>query len=366
MSNRIVNFSAGPGALPLDVLKSVQQNLIDYKGAGLSVMEMSHRSKEFTEIIEGAEASVRELYKLTDDYEVLFLQGGASLQFSMIPMNFIQKGKPVAVVNTGSWTKKAIAEFKKFGDVEIVASSEDEKFRLIPEFKSFKNGNNYSYTFITSNNTIAGTQWASFPTSDGAPLIADMSSDIFSRPIDASKFDLIFAGAQKNLGPSGVTLVILKKSLLETANEELATMLQYKIHAKNNSLYNTPPTFAIYVVNEVLNWIKKNGGLEGIKVLNEKKAALLYDAIDSSELFYCPVKRGSRSLMNVVFRVKGDNEELESRFIKEATQKGFSGLKGHRSVGGLRASIYNAQPYEGVESLTQFMNVFEKSVVVNA
>lgn len=353
---RIHNFSAGPAALPLEVLEKAQRELVDFKSAGMSVMEMSHRSKEFSGVIESAEARARRLLNISDDYDVLFLQGGASLQFSMVPMNLCLPGKAVDVVNTGSWTKKAIKELKKVGEANIIASSEDKNFSYIPSLDQLNFNTDASYAYITSNNTIAGTQWKTFPKTP-TPLVADMSSDIVSRKINVNDFGVIFAGAQKNIGPSGVTLVIIRKDLLERANESLPTMLQYKVHAENNSLYNTPPTFGIYMIDLVFEWLEEKGGLDAIEAINVQKAKRLYDAFDG-EFYTCPVADDSRSDMNVVFRIQ-NNEELEAQFVKEATAAGLSGLKGHRSVGGLRASIYNACPEESVDALISFMKDFE-------
>jgi len=360
MKGRVFNFNAGPAVLPLPVLEKAREELLNYGGCGMSVMEMSHRSKEFEEILSRTEASLRRILRIPDDYAVLFLQGGASLQFSMIPMNLYLKGQPVEIIHSGSWTEKAIAEHKKLCEYHIVASSESEKFLRLPSWQGVAFNPNASYVYMCSNNTIFGTQFREFPDTGNVPLVADMSSDILSRAIDVSRFGLIFAGAQKNLGPSGVTLVIIRKDLVERAAKELPTMLQYRIHVKNNSLYNTPPTFGIYVCGLVLDWIEAEGGLPAIEKRNDEKARILYEAIDASGLFYGPVEKNSRSRMNVVFRVKGDNEDLEKKFVSEAAAAGLAGLKGHRSVGGLRASIYNAHPVEGVRALVDFMKEFER------
>jgi phosphoserine aminotransferase len=360
MESRVFNFSAGPAMLPLEVLEKAKAELINYGGTGMSVMEMSHRSKAYMEIIAAAEKGVRDVLNVPDDYSVLFLQGGASLQFAMIPMNLYVEGKPVDAINTGAWTKKAIAEVKNLGECNVIASSDDKNFSYIPNIDGLKFNQNASYTFVTSNNTIFGTQYNSFPEVNGVPLIADMSSDIFSKKIDVSKFGMIFAGAQKNIGPSGVTLVIMRKDLADRCKETVPTILQYRTHIKNDSMFNTPPTFGIYIIKLVMDWIQSLGGLEKVEEINEKKAAILYDAIDSSDFYYCPVEKSSRSKMNVVFRVTGDKEDLEAELIAEATKKGLNGLKGHRSVGGLRASIYNAHPVAGVEALVAFMKEFEQ------
>ena len=357
--NRAFNFNAGPSALPLYALQRAQTELLDYKGTGMSVMEMSHRGKEYEEIHNGAIALLRELMNIPEDYEILFIQGGASLQFSMIPMNFLASGKKGAYILTGSWSEKALAEAKMFGEVYVPASGKDNKYNSIPDLSSVAYEPDTAYVHITSNNTIYGTQWQQFPEIKDIPLIADMSSDILSRPVDVSKFAMIYAGAQKNLGPSGVTLVIIKKSFLETAGKNNPTMLRYSTYAENNSLYNTPPCYSIYILNLVLQYAKENGGIPTLAKLNSEKAAMLYKAIDSSDGFYFGhAKTESRSLMNVVFRLK--DEELEKAFLLEAKQKGFVGLAGHRSVGGCRASIYNAVPQEACRALKQFMEDFRE------
>lgn len=329
--------------------------------SGMSVMEMSHRSKEFESVLERAEAAIRRLLKVPETHAILFLQGGASLQFSMVPMNIKQEGKKVDFLQTGSWTKKAIKEIKKETEVNIVASTEDENFMRLPTKEEMKLDSNASFTYMCSNNTIFGTQWKEFPETGDVPLVADMSSDILSRPIDVSKFGIIFAGAQKNLGPSGVTLVIIRKDLADRADTSMATMLQYRTHIENNSLYNTPPTFGIYILALVAEWVEKNGGLDAMYKTNREKAQLLYDAIDGSDFYSCPVNKADRSDMNVVFRagLNGGDEELEKKFVKESQAAGLDNLKGHRSVGGLRASIYNAMPRAGVEALVDFMKKFE-------
>ncbi len=366
MTHRVFNFSSGPSTLPLSVLETIQDDLISYKGTGMSVMEMSHRSKPYQAIIDQAEANVRSLMNVPEDYAVLFLQGGASLQFAMIPQNLYLKGKPVDFIQTGAWTQKALKELKKLGEHRIVASTEDQNFTSIPKVDPSQFSKDASYVYLCSNNTIFGTQWTSFPDTGTVPLVADMSSDIMSRPVDVSKFGVIFAGAQKNLGQSGVTLVIIRKDLIERAPESLPTMMQYRTHLKDGSMYNTPPTFAIYVLGLVLEWIKSQGGLDGIARQNTEKANLLYAAIDQSDLFYGPVEVKSRSQMNVVFRIKGDREDLEKQFVEQCKDHGLLELKGHRSVGGLRASIYNAQPLAAVQSLITQMHAFEEKVVIYA
>lgn len=362
MTERIFNFSAGPAVLPLPVLEQAQAELLNFENCGMSVMEMSHRSKTFEQILNRAETGLRQNLAIPDEYAVLFLQGGASLQFAMVPMNLALPDKPVDVIHTGAWTKKAIAELKKVAGYRLAGSTEAENFRRLPHPDEIELNPAASYVHICSNNTIFGSQWTDVPDTGDVPLVADMSSDILSRQIDVSKYGLIFAGAQKNIGPSGVTIVIIRKDLAGRAPANLPTMLDYRTHIDKGSLYNTPPTFAIYMVALVMEWIAAQGGVAAIQKRNEEKAALLYQAIDNSNLFYCPVEKQDRSKMNVVFRVRGDNEELEKQCIQQAQAAGLSGLKGHRSVGGLRASIYNAQPLEGVQALVNFLQTFEKQV----
>jgi len=356
MSERVFNFSAGPATLPLEVLEKAQAEFLNFENSGMSVMEMSHRSKAFDGIIALTESRFRRLYSIPDEYAVLFLQGGASLQFSMIPMNLAIEGAPIDVLHTGVWTQKAIDELKKIAPYRIVASGESTQFKAIPAIPKFNE--EASYVHMASNNTIYGTQWKQFPDTGKIPLVADMSSDILSRRIDISKFGLIFAGAQKNLGPSGLTLVIIKKELAARSNDRLPSMLNYNTQIKNNSLYNTPPTFGIYILGLILEWMISKGGLDAIETANLVKADRLYECIDNNNFYYCPNENASRSNMNVVFRIKGDNQDLESKFVKEAAEKGLVELKGHRSAGGLRASIYNAQTLAGVEALCTFMNDF--------
>ncbi|MDD5069604.1 MAG: 3-phosphoserine/phosphohydroxythreonine transaminase [Candidatus Omnitrophica bacterium] len=355
---RVFNFSAGPAVLPEDVLKQAALEMLDYQGSGMSVMEMSHRGKEFTAIIEQAESDVRSLLNVPVNYKVLFLQGGASLQFSAVPLN-LMKNKKADYVHTGEWSKKAIAEAKKFGQVNIVASSEDRNFSYIPKLdpNTFTKGADYFY--IVTNNTIYGTAFKEIPDTGDVPLVADMSSNIFSEPIDVSKFGLIFAGAQKNIGPAGLTLVIVREDLVGNVDEMVPTLLRYDTHIKAGSMFNTPPTYAIYIAGLVFKWMAKNGGISEMKKNNQEKAGLLYDFIDRSELFSSPVEKLSRSIMNIPF-VTGD-ETLDSKFIKEASSAGLKTLKGHRSVGGMRASIYNAMPKAGVIALVEFMKEFEKN-----
>ncbi len=357
---RVHNFNAGPSALPLAVLQKAQAEFIDLRGAGMSVVEMSHRSKEYEAVHNRAISLLKELLALPADYEVLFLQGGASLQFAMVPLNFLPAGKKAGYILTGVWAEKAFAEAKPLGDVFAAASTKDENYARIPAAGEIKYPADTAYLHLTSNNTIYGTQWPDFFDSGDVPLFADMSSDILSRPFDAGKFSLIYAGAQKNLGPAGVTVVILRRSLLETASANLPTMLRYTTHVKDNSLYNTPPTFGIYLMSLVLEWVKEQGGLPAIYRRNREKAGLIYDAIDASGGFYKGhAKADSRSLMNITFRLAG--EDLEKKFLSEAKQAGFVGLAGHRLVGGCRASTYNAVPLESCQALRDFMVTFQKA-----
>ena len=355
---RAINFGAGPSMIPTEVLLKVQEELLDFRGHGLSIMEASHRSKMYDEVHNEAISLMRELYKIPQDYEVMFLQGGASLQFAMVPMNFAKEGK-AQYADTGTWSSKAIKEAKiQDVDYEIVASSKDTSYDRIPKDIVFDDDADYAY--ITSNNTIYGTQYKEFPNTK-APLIVDASSDIFSYLVDWSKIDLMFAGAQKNAGLSGVTIVIAKRELIDSAKKNLPTMLQYRTYADNNSLYNTPPTFGIYIINLIMKWIKEKGGIEEINKLNIKKASLLYDAIDSSDGFYVGhAQKDSRSLMNVSFNIKDKDSVLESKLVEETLKAGMIGLKGHRSIGGLRASIYNAMTYDGVKELVKLMGRFAK------
>ena len=358
VSDRIVNFNAGPAALPLEVLKKAQEELLNYRGCGLSVMEMSHRSPEFKDIIERAEAGVRKNFGVPDDYAVLFLQGGATLQFAMIPMNLYLEGKPVDMIHTGAWTKKAIAEHKKVSQVNIAGSSESANFTRLPSTQEIQLNPDASYVYCCSNNTIFGTQFQQFPETGAVPLVSDMSSDIMSRPVDISKFGVIFAGAQKNLGPSGVTLVIIRKDLAERVADGVPNILQYREHIKAGSMLNTTPTFPVYIMGLVQDWIADQGGLEAVAERNRGKAQLLYEAIDATDFYNCPVEKANRSQMNVVCRIQDGNEELEKKFVAESKAAGLGGLKGHRSVGGLRASIYNAMTMEGVQALVDFMKDF--------
>jgi len=356
---RVYNFNAGPAVLPEEVLLEAQADLFNYKGMGLSVMEMSHRSKEFQAIIDDAYTRVKRIYGLGDDYEVLFLQGGASLQFLMVPLNFAAEGKEANYINTGQWSKKAIAEAKKIGKpVHIAASSEDRNFAYIP--RTWQLSQNPAYLHITTNNTIFGTEWKFDPdVPEDIPLIADMSSNFMSKPINMQKYSLAYAGAQKNVGPAGTVIVIVKKSLLEKAIPGLPTMLDYNIHAKNGSLYNTPACFIIYMIGLVLKWIENFGGLEKIAENNKVKAGYIYDTIDASNGFYRgTVDKEDRSLMNITFRLP--SEELEELFVSEAKKNGMIGLKGHRDVGGCRASCYNSLPLKAAKTLSEFMKEFQR------
>jgi phosphoserine aminotransferase len=358
---RAFNFNAGPAALPLPVLERVREELLDWHGTGMSVMEMSHRSPEFESINAAAEASLRRVLGVPAEYAVIFVQGGGSMQFTMAPMNLCLPGNPVDVLHTGAWTAKAIAELKKGVLHRIAASSEAVKFMRVPRPEEIQLLPGASYVYLCSNNTIEGTQWTAFPETGDVPLVADMSSDIASRPVDVKKFGLIFAGAQKNIGPSGVTVVIVRKDLAERADKNLPTLLQYRTHIKEKSLYQTPPTFAIYVVGLVLEWIESLGGLAAVERRNEAKAKLLYDVIDVGQFYSCPVEKTSRSKMNVVFRIAGGDEALEKKFAEEAAAAGIVGTPGHRSVGGMRASLYNAVTPEAVEALVSFMREFQRS-----
>ncbi len=355
--NRIYNFNAGPAALPLSVLEEIKDSFLNYAGSGMSVTEVSHRSKWFDDIINDAVTRTKRLLNLGDNFHVLFLQGGASMQFCMIPMNFLQNGKTADYVNTGTWSTKAIKEARiQDKPIKVVASSEDKNFSYIP--KNIQFNSDAVYAHITSNNTIKGTQWASFPDTNGIPLIADMSSDFMSRSFDADRFGLIYAGAQKNIGPAGVCMVIVRDDMLELVKETIPSMLNYNTFAGKNSMFNTPPCFAVYAVQLVLKWLDETvGGLDKMEELNAKKAGLLYETIDSSDFYRGTAESDSRSKMNVTFRLP--NEEMEKKFIQKAIENGFGGLKGHRSVGGCRASIYNATSLEAIEALVDFMKTFK-------
>ena len=358
MTEKIYNFSAGPAVLPLPVLEEAQRDLVSLPGVGMSVLEISHRSKTFDEIIGRAVSSLRELLGLPDNYHVLFLQGGASLQFSMIPMNLLPKGGSADYIITGSWGKKALKEAKRAGAVNVAANMADGNFTRVPAQDELNLDAGAAYVHITTNETIEGVEWKREPEVGDVPLVADASSDILSRPLPVDKYALIYAGAQKNMGPSGVTLVIIRDDLLGRIPEGLHTMLDYRTHVENKSLYNTPNTFGIYIIMLVCEWLKEKGGLAAMLRENEAKAKILYDAIDATDYYRGHADTDSRSLMNVTFRLP--SEELEKKFAQEATAAGLDGLKGHRSVGGIRASIYNAFPREGVEALVSFMKEFER------
>lgn len=355
--NRVYNFSAGPSVLPLPVLEKVRDDLLNYQGSGQSVMEMSHRSAEFKKIIQDAEQNLRDLMEIPDNYRVLFLQGGGTLQFSMVPLNLLKKSKKADYAITGTWAKKAFKEACRFGDIKKVASSEEDTFTWVPKFGKDDIRSDADYVYITANNTIYGTAYNYVPETGDIPLVADMSSNILSQKVDVSKFGIIWAGAQKNIGPAGVTIVIIREDLIGFADESVPGYLDYKIHVDNDSMYNTPPCFSIYVAGEVFKHIKATGGIEAMEKRNREKAAMLYDYIDSSKLYKNPVAKEDRSMMNVVF-VTGD-AELDKKFVSEAKAEGMINLNGHRSIGGMRASIYNAMPTEGVEKLIEFMKKFE-------
>ncbi len=360
MEKRIYNLSAGPAILPEEVLLEAQKDLYSYKGSGMSVMEMSHRGKIFDGIIKDAEADLRKLLSIGDNYAVLFLQGGATLQFSMVPLNLMPPKNKADYIVTGSWAKKSVKEAKRVGAVNIAATTESESFVRIPKQSELKLDPDTSYVHFTSNNTIYGTEWRNEPEVGNVPLVCDASSDFLHKKIDINKYGLVYAGAQKNIGPAGVTVVIIKKDLLERSSDSLHTYMNYKIHAENDSMYNTPTTFGIYIAGLVFKWLLNMGGLDEMYKRNMDKAKILYDAIDTSGGYYKgTIVAEDRSLMNITYRLP--NEELEKKFIDEAKKKGFDGLKGHRSVGGIRASIYNAFPKKGVEDLTAFMEDFKKN-----
>jgi phosphoserine aminotransferase len=358
MTERIFNFSAGPAVLPVPVLERAREEMLSLPGVGMSVMEISHRSKPFQAIIDGAESGLRGLLGIPEGYRVLFLQGGASLQFSMVPMNFLPEGASADYIITGSWGKKALKEAKKEGVASVAADMADSGYNRIPARDELKLDSSAAYVHMTSNETIEGVEWKEDPMVGDVPLVCDASSDICSRPIDVSKYALIYAGAQKNLGPSGVTVVILRDDMLGRSRDGLSTMLDYRTHVENNSLYNTPNTWGIYILNLVCEWAREQGGLEAIHRRNEEKARRIYDAIDATAFYRGHAVAESRSIMNVTFRLP--SEELEKKFASDATAQGLDGLKGHRSVGGIRASIYNAFPLEGVDALVQFMREFER------
>jgi phosphoserine aminotransferase len=357
MSDRVFNFNPGPATLPLSVLEQAREEFLNYRGDGLSILEMSHRSKTFEQIINDAVSDVKKVMGFGDNYSVMFLQGGATGQFAAVPLNLAVKGKPALYINTGSWSKKAISEAKKLGiQYEVIASSETDNFSYIPN--DFKIKPDASYLHITSNNTIFGTQWADYPDSGNVPLVADMSSDLYCRRFDPKKFALIYAGAQKNAGPAGVTIVILRNDLLTRSHDDIPTILNYNIFADKNSLYNTPNCFGIYLVGLVMKWILDQGGIDKVEKVNKEKANLIYQTVDGTDFYRGTAKEDSRSIMNITFRLP--SEDLEKKFVAEATAAKLVGLKGHRSVGGIRASIYNAMSLDGVKALVSFMKDFEK------
>ena len=357
--SRVYNFSAGPSMLPVEVLKKAADEMLDYQGSGQSVMEMSHRSKVYDSIIKGAESLIRELMNIPDNYKVLFLQGGASTQFAAIPLNFMNGSGKADYVLTGQWAKKAFAEAQKYGEAKAVASSADETFSYIPKLDKSTFTPDADYFYICMNNTIYGTIYHELPDTGKVPLIADISSCFLSEPIDVSKFAMVYGGAQKNVAPAGLTICIIREDMLGKARDITPTMLNYQVQADADSLYNTPPCYTIYICKLVLEWLKENGGLEAMQAKNIKKAKLLYDFLDNSKMFRGTVRKEDRSLMNVPF--VSDDEDLNAKFVKESTEAGLVNLKGHRTVGGMRASIYNAMPYEGVEKLVNFMADFEKA-----
>jgi phosphoserine aminotransferase len=357
MPDRIYNFSPGPATLPYEVLTQAAKDIVNFHDKGIGLIEMSHRSKEFIQVVDECDVLLRELLSIPQNYKVLFLQGGASTQFAMVPMNLLGSGKTACYLNTGTWAKKAIKEAKLFGNVDVAYTSETTNFDRVPSPGDYKIPAEAEYLYFVSNNTIFGTQFDVMPETDKV-MVCDMSSDILSRPIDVSRFGLIFAGAQKNMGPAGCTVVIIREDLLDRAPENIPTMFRYKTHADKGSMFNTPPCFAIYTIGLVLQWLKKIGGLTAIEKINQDKAALLYQAIDKSSFYTGHACKDSRSLMNITFNLP--TPDLEAKFVQEATAASLNGLKGHRSVGGCRASIYNAFPYEGVEKLVHFMEEFAK------
>jgi phosphoserine aminotransferase len=356
--NRIYNFSAGPAVLPVPVLEEAQRNLVELPGVGMSVLEISHRSKTFEDILAKTEADIRALGNVPANYKVLFLQGGASMQFSMVPLNLLTAGATADYIVTGAWSQKAVKEAQRVGTVNIAATTESDNFSRLPAASEIKLTPGAAYVHMTTNNTLFGTEWPAEPAVGDAPLVADTSSDMFSRPIDVSKYGLIYAGAQKNLGPSGVTLVIIREDLLARSQKSLHTMLNYAVHAENGSMYNTPPCFGIYLMGLVMKWGLAQGGLDAIGAVNQRKADKLYAEIDRSGFYRGTADKASRSRMNITFRLP--SEDLEKTFVKESTAAGLDGLKGHRSVGGMRASIYNAFPEAGIDALVAFMQEFEK------
>jgi len=358
-ATRVFNFSAGPAVLPLPVLEEAQRDLVALPGVGMSVMEISHRSKTFEDLLHKAESDIRALANIPSNYKILMLQGGASLQFSMVPMNLLGAGQTADYIDTSTWSDKAIKEAKKVGKVNVAASTKGETYSRLPEQSELKLTPGAAYVHMTSNNTVEGTEWKTLPNVGDVPLVSDTSSDMFSGPLDVAKHALIYAGAQKNLGPSGVTLVIIREDLLARSADTLPTMLSYKVHVENDSLYNTPNTFGVYILGLTMKWLRSQGGLEAIGKTNQRKSAKLYAEIDRTGFYRGTARKQDRSSMNVTFRLA--TEDLENQFVKQATAAGFDGLKGHRSVGGMRASIYNAFPEEGIDALVSFMKEFERT-----
>lgn len=358
-TSTVFNFNAGPAVLPVPVMDQIAEELKSYQGSGISILEMGHRSKEFDAILNSAKERIIKMLGISDNYDVFFMPGGARLQFSMIPMNLCKEGDSVDMIHSGAWTKQAMSELKKVAKCNVVATSEDSNFSQLPDLTNVSFDPNAAYVHLCSNNTIAGTQWKSYPDTGDVPLVVDMTSDILSRRFDPNKLGIFFASAQKNLGIAGVTIVGVRKDLIERGDKNLPIMMQYRDYAKANSLINTVPVFPIYVTDLILQWIEREGGLDQMEKRNNEKAALLYSFIDSTDFYQSCAKKEDRSLMNATFRVKGGDEDLEAKFVSEAKAAGLVGLKGHRSVGGLRASIYNAQPREGVEALISFMKDFE-------
>ena len=357
--HRVYNFSAGPAVLPVSVLEEIQRDLISLPGVGMSILEISHRSVPFEKILAEAEADIRALANIPPNYKVVFLQGGASLQFSMVPMNLLTPGSTADYIDGGSWAEKAVKEARKIGNVNVAATTKGENYARIPRQDELKLTPNAAYVHMTSNNTIEGTEYKDLPDVGNLPLVSDTSSDMFSKPIDVTRHALIYSGAQKNMGPAGVTVVIIREDLLQRSQKSLPTMLNYAVHAENGSLYNTPPAFAVYTMGLVMKWLRREGGLAAIEKVNVRKAGKLYAEIDRTGFYRGTAQKDQRSLMNVTFRLP--SEDLEKQFVKESTTAGLDGLKGHRSVGGMRASIYNAFPEDGVDALVGFMRDFEKN-----
>lgn len=352
------NYFAGPSVLPMEVLEELRDQLVDYEGNGLSMIEASHRGGMFEKMYDECLASLRELLSIPEDYDVYFLGGGATLQFTMIPMNFLTEGKVADYCKTGTWSNKACSDAQKLGNVNVIYDGKENGYTTLPDPKSLKPSADSAYLYLCANETIGGIEWKSFPETGNVPLIADMSSDFLSRPVDVSKFAMIYGGVQKNLGPAGATFIIMRKDMLDKRNGNLTAYMDYALHSKEKGLYNTPPVFSIWAVKLVLDWIRKNGGVAGMDALAEKKSSMIYNVIDSTDFFRSPVDKAVRSRMNIVFRLP--SEELEAKFLEEAKGEGMLGLKGHRSVGGLRASVYNACPVEDVKALADFMKEFER------